>query len=111
MTTTAKILVVLNLLLAVLFLGFSAATMNGRLGLEQRITTLEKEKKKAADDVAVEQLAANKSDAESKQLSMQFNLLKKQSDDQQKQASNQIDNLTSDNANLRKEADVGVERL
>jgi len=111
MTTTAKILVVLNLLLAVLFMGFSAASFNARLGLQTRIGGLEKEKKDAADKVAVERQSADKSDLETKDLSKQLNLAKKQYEEYDKQTKNTIDNLTTENAGYKKQADVFGLRL
>src|SRR4051794_9684360 len=103
MTTTAKILVVLNLLLAVLFLGFSAATYQARINAEGRITSLEKEKKAKDDLVAVEQQSANKADAESKNLAEQLRLKTKELVEEKKQSTNQIDNLTADNFQYRKQ--------
>jgi len=111
MTTTAKILVVLNLLLGVLFLGFSAASFNARLGLQSRITTLEKEKKTADDKAAVEQQQNNKLTNDASTLTNNFNLLKKQNEEEKKQAANQIQNLGDEASNYRKQADVTTQRI
>src|SRR6476659_6149166 len=106
MTTTAKILVVLNLLLGVLFLGFSAASFNARLGLQSRITTLEKEKKTADDKAAVEQQQNNKLTNDANTLTNNFNLLKKSAEEKDKQFTNQVVNLEAEAGNYRKQADV-----
>ena len=111
MTTTAKILVVLNLLLAVLFLGFSAASMQGRLNMQATIKKLEAEKKSADDKVAVERQAADKADAESKKTSTDLSLEKKTSVERNKQTENQIENLTQELASYRKEAGIAGQRI
>jgi ABC-type transporter Mla subunit MlaD len=111
MTTTAKILVVLNLLLAVLFLGFSAASMQGRLNMQASIKKLEAEKRAADDKVAVERAAADKADVEAKKLANDFALEKKSRDELKKQTDNQFDNMQTEMANYRKMADVSTQRV
>jgi len=111
MTTTAKILVVLNLLLAVLFLGFSASSMSARLGMQGRLTGIEKEKKSLDDKVAVERQSADKADKEVKTLTNDLSLKTKSYEELKKQSDNTIDNLTADLTNFRKEADVTTQRL
>lgn len=111
MTTTAKILVVLNLLLAVLFLGFSASSMTARLGMQDSIKKLDKEKKVAADNVAVEKQNADKVEKENKSLATELNLAKKSYEQLKKQTDNQLDNMTADMAQYRKQLDATAERI
>jgi len=111
MTTTAKILVVLNLLLAVLFLGFSAASFNARLGMQTRITGLEKEKKTADDKVAVERQTADKTEKENKTLATDLNLKEKTYKALKDQTDNQLENMTAEMAGYRKQIDSTTQRI
>jgi hypothetical protein len=111
MTTTAKILVVLNLLLAVLFLGFSASSMTARLGMQDSIKKLDKEKKVAADNVAVEKQNADKVEKENKALATDLNLAKKSYEQLKTQTDNQLDNMTADMVQYRKQLDATSERI
>jgi hypothetical protein len=111
MTTTAKILVVLNLLLAVLFLGFAASSFNARLGMQTKITSLEKEKKASDDKAAVERSAAEKAAVEIKETSTKLSLEQKSKNELKKQTDNALENLGVEAMNYKKQVDIVNQRI
>ena len=111
MTLFGKILVVLNLALAVLFFGHAVATYNARLNFQERLA---KEKKDSEENRKKADLAANNEDAARKSLADATNKLTQATKDLErakKDADTTARNLSDQLDNSKKEAESTGQRI
>jgi hypothetical protein len=105
MTTLGKILVVLNLVFAVLFLGFAGATYNARLDLVKKTQDAEKRLADATKQKTIADTEWNESRAKAAKASTEVDDLKREVDKEKKAKLATIESLNKQIDDLKLQAD------